>query len=338
MITLQKFKKQLPKFRRRNVSLVFCLDPTLTFVRAETDDNDGESENRPITSFRRDELLEIGRSCDWRILRRLGRVLTRLTFIESEAAMPAHIAKTAETEVPRIPMALASPEYGQRFWNILLHIVVPGTMLSARPAALVAALAIRLGIEPLIPAAEKAMMFWRNKWNDIEIPETWNVNCLSLVLDADTAYRNKYRGDEDDKAAVGLLRKDVRALFERLVDYKMLELNLRTTLTAQIGWTPNQITMPIGPVVTCRACEYPRSVTIMGPDTVCGMCLCEYESPEHAEKSKSTRVSKSDNETSKAVWYECISQSCRAQYVVYNVDQLNVRPKCHYCRQQGSLL
>ena len=314
-----------------------CLDPTLTFVRPETDDNEAESENRPITSFRRDELLEIGRSCDWRILRRLGRVLTRLTFIGSEEAMPAHIAKTAETDVPRIPMTLASPEYGQRFWNILLHIVVPGTMLSARPAALVAALAIRLGIEPLIPAAEKAMMFWRNKWNDIEIPETWNVNCLSLVLDADTAYRNKYRGDEDDKSAVGLLRKDVRALFERLVDYKMLELNLRTTLTAQIGWTPTQSTMPIGPVVICKACEYPRSVTIMGPDTVCGMCLCEYDSQEHEVKSKSTRVSKSDNETSKAVWYECITQSCRAQYVVYNVEQLNVRPNCHYCRQQGSL-
>ena len=314
-----------------------CLDPTLTFVRPETDDDEEDSENKPITSFRRDELLEIGRSCDWRILRRLGRVLTRLTFIESEEAMPAHIAKTAETDVPRIPMALASPEYDQRFWSILLHIVVPGTMLSVRPAALVAALAIRLGIEPLIPAAEEAMKLWGLKWNDIEVPETWNVNCLSLILDADKAYREKHRGNDNEEAAVGLLRRKDRALFERLVDYKMLELNLRTTLTARVGWTPNQSTLPIGPVVMCNACEYPRSVTIMGPENVCGMCLFEYESSEHAEKSKSTRVSKSDDETSNAVWYECATQTCRAQYVVYNVEQLNVRPKCHYCRQQGSV-
>ncbi len=55
-----------------------CLDPTLVFSR-EIEDNEDESEDRPITSFKRDELLEIGRSCDYRILRRLGRVLTRRT-------------------------------------------------------------------------------------------------------------------------------------------------------------------------------------------------------------------------------------------------------------------
>jgi hypothetical protein len=313
-----------------------CLDPTLTFVRAGTDGED-DSENKPITAFRRDELLEIGRSCDWRILRRLGRVLTRLTFIDSEDAMPAHIAKTSETEVPRIPMALASQEYGRRFWNILLHIVVPGTMLSARPAALVAALAIRLGVEPFIPAAEKAMLFWKKKWNDIEVPETWNVNCLSLILDADKMYRNKHRGSQDAEAAEGLLLAGDRALFERLVDYKMLELNLRTTLTAEVGWTPSRNTLILGPVVMCKVCEYPRSVTIMAQDNVCGMCLCEYETAESAEKAKSNRVSKSDTESSKAVWYECSMQTCRAQYVVYNVEHLNVRPKCHYCRQQGDL-
>ncbi|KAL4915401.1 hypothetical protein BDW62DRAFT_212749 [Aspergillus aurantiobrunneus] len=59
------------------------------------------------------ELLEISRSCDPRILGRLGRVLTRLTH---------------------------------RFWKILLHTIVPGTQLMPRAAALLAALTIRLGI------------------------------------------------------------------------------------------------------------------------------------------------------------------------------------------------
>jgi hypothetical protein len=51
------------------------LDPTL---RHGSRDDDG----RAITDFRRDELLEIGRSCDYRILRRLGKILTELTYVE----------------------------------------------------------------------------------------------------------------------------------------------------------------------------------------------------------------------------------------------------------------
>lgn len=35
-----------------------------------------------ISDFTRDELLEIGRSCDYRILRRLGKVLTQLSYVE----------------------------------------------------------------------------------------------------------------------------------------------------------------------------------------------------------------------------------------------------------------
>lgn len=51
------------------------LDPTL---RHGSRDEDG----RVMTEFRRDELLEIGRSCDYRVLRRLGKVLTELTYVE----------------------------------------------------------------------------------------------------------------------------------------------------------------------------------------------------------------------------------------------------------------
>ena len=58
-------------------------------------------------------------------------------------------------------------------------------MLSASPAALLAALSLRLGVQPLTEAAEREMLIWRNRWNDIEVPENWDVSCLSLLLDAD---------------------------------------------------------------------------------------------------------------------------------------------------------
>lgn len=332
-----------------------CLDPTLTFTLA-TDGTDDEDEvNKPITDFRRDELLEIGRSCDYRILRRLGRLLTRLTFINSAEEMPAHIAAASQTDYPKIPLALASPNYKRKFWRILLHIVVPGTMLGARPAALLAALSIRLGVTPLLPAADQEMLLWKEKWNNIEVPETWNVSCISLLLDADEAYKKRTVDVSDERPAKricikgllitssktktsnnteskSLLKETDRTLFSRLVSYKMLELNLDTTLTARIGWTPEKTSVPIGPTIVCKSCDYPRSVTLMGEDRMCGLCLVTTFEPGEREVAVSTRVNKSDNKDTLATWVECNLRTCRAHYVVYNLDRLNVKAKCHYCR------
>ncbi|CAM6094045.1 unnamed protein product [Calypogeia fissa] len=64
------------------------LDPTLEFFNS-TSDQDPDS--RPITSFTCDELLELGRSCDYKILRCLGRVLTHLSFANTAEDLPSHI-------------------------------------------------------------------------------------------------------------------------------------------------------------------------------------------------------------------------------------------------------
>lgn len=309
-----------------------CLDPTLAFGATTVDGPEEENDNRLITSFRRDELLEIGRSCHYKVLRRLGRVLTRLTYINSIDEMPAHIAAAPETEIPRIPLSLATAEHKRKFWKILLHIVVPGTMLSARPAALLAALSIRLGVRPLLPAAYEEMSLWRRRWNDPDIPETWNVDCLSLLLDADEASRKRAGADEESTLQTVLLPQD-RALFELLVSYKMLELNLSTTLTATVGWTPQKTRVPLGPTVVCKSCEYPRSVTIMGENGTCGCCLFKgWESEEKHSEIIRKHVTKDDTESTPATWVECCVRTCRAQYVVYCPEMLNVSPKCHYCR------
>jgi len=344
-----------------------CLDPTLNF----THETDEDEEDKPITSFRRDELLEIGRSCDYRILRRLGQVLTQLTYINSAEEMPAHIAAASETETPRIPMALASKEFKRKFWKILLHIVVPGTMLAARPAALLAALGIRLGVKPLQEAADQEMLLWRDRWNNLEIPETWNTSCLSLLLDADAAYRKRQAEQRDtvstnmkdderpskrqcaglltppkvtesNKQEQALLKASDRALFDCLVSYKLLEMNLGTGLTARLGWTPEKTSVPMGPTAVCRSCEFPRSVTIMGPDGKCGLCIGDEEvaadknaSAEERKAAKdgvTARVTKEDDSNTPLAWVECNIKTCRAQYVVYRPEALNVKPKCYYCR------
>jgi predicted nucleic-acid-binding Zn-ribbon protein len=43
-------------------------------------------------------------------------------------------------------------------------------------------------------------------------------------------------------------------------------------------------------------------------------------------------ASKDDNEETLATWVECNRRACRAHYIVYLTESLNVKPKCHYCR------
>ncbi|KAL2187690.1 hypothetical protein L209DRAFT_742940 [Thermothelomyces heterothallicus CBS 203.75] len=128
----------------------------------------------------------------------------------------------------------------------------------------------------------------------LDIPETWNVNCLSLLLEADQKFRLAVVEGHPGAGSKALLTEEDRELFDVLVSYKLLEMNVDMELMAEVGWTPEKNKAPLGPVMTCQICQFPRSVTVMADNHVCG-----------------------------------------PNYVVYNPPRLHVRPKCHYCRQEG---
>ena len=314
------------------------LDPTLNFNAAQT--NDGNEDGEPgteVSTLTREELLEIGRSCDYRVLKRLGRILARLTCVTSDADLPAHIKGASEDAVPRIPIALAGKKYERKFWKILLHTIVPGTMLAPRPAALLAALSLRMGIRPLQEVADAELFQYGDKWNTLDFPETWNSNCLALVLDADKDFETRVNDGITDRPLLraSMLSKEDRALFRTLVDYEMLEMNLGTSLKASVGWRPKKSKAPLGPLVTCRVCHFPRSVTIMGKNNICGLCdedVCTCTSTEAHNAAMNGNVSSTDDEATASTWVECSMTDCRAQYVIYNPELLCIRPKCHYCR------
>ncbi|KAL4993283.1 hypothetical protein BDV10DRAFT_190118 [Aspergillus recurvatus] len=298
------------------------LDPTMNFAG---DSADGESTG----SLSRVELLEISRSCDPQILRRLGRVLTRLTYVEDFMDVPEHITKSNAHHVRVIPLALAAAKYDHQFWKVMLHTIASGARLTAGAAAVLAALTIRMGVTCLADAAESEMLRYKDSWNNVEVPETWAISRLRLLLEADRAYQKSRSGPEKSS---GLLKKSDVVLFERLVAFKTLERNLDTPLTARVPWTPESSVYAVGPLVTCQLCQYPRSVTVIGPDVRCGVCLgLDPLKPDTARVT--IGASRDTTSMSDATWVECSMPSCRAQYVVYNVEALRVRPKCHYCRQ-----
>lgn len=205
-------------------------------------------------------------------------------------------------------------------------------MLSTRPAMVLAALAIRIGIEPLFAPASTALTFWRDKWNNLETPETWTIGCLGLLLDADNEHwKMTSHSRTSAKGSPGLLFHTDRALFTQLIAHKLAEVNFRTTLVADLSWTPEKTQLPIGHVVTCRRCKHPRSVTVMAPKSggQCGLCVAsDYRDAAHKERMMKSNITDSGN----LAWVECSAHTCRAQYVCYNPEDLKVRPKCFYCR------
>ncbi|KAJ6178827.1 hypothetical protein N7519_009288 [Penicillium mononematosum] len=310
------------------------LDPTLDFSH-KRHDYAYDGANRPVSYMTRSEFLQIGRSCNPGVLRQFGAILTRLTVVASAREMPDHISSTDADHVAKIPLVLIKEKYNRQFWKVLLHTIEPGTKLPARSAALLAALSLRMGIVPLMKVAEQEMLAFKDKWNDPSIPQTWTLGCLTLLIDADEAHQKQQDMSLTDNRSRILHPTDI-TLFDRLITFKRLEQHTDAQLQARVTRIADKTIAPVGPLVTCRECQYPRSVTMMGANGKCGLCLGSYEEQKH--KYINRGVSVYTDATSKAIWVECSSRSCRAQYVVYHPDGLRMsRPaKCYYCRSQGS--
>ncbi|KAF3023313.1 hypothetical protein E8E15_006833 [Penicillium rubens] len=304
------------------------LDPTLDFSH-KWHDYAHDGTNRPVSHMTRSELLQIGRSCNPGVLRRFGAILTRMTVISSAREIPDHISSADPDPVVKIPLVLIKEKYNRQFWKVLLHTVEPGTKLPARSAALLAALSLRMGIVPLMKVAEQEMLAFKDKWNDPSIPQTWTLGCLTLLIGSDEAHQKQQEMSLTDNRS-RILHPTDRTLFDRLVTFKRLEQRTCVQLRARVRRIADKTIAPVGPLVTCRECQYPQSVTLMGSNGKCGLCLDSYVDKE--------RKNMYTDATSTAIWVECSSRSCRAQYVVHNPNGLRMsRPaKCYYCRSQGS--
>ncbi|KAG8423406.1 hypothetical protein J3458_000307 [Metarhizium acridum] len=131
----------------------------------------------------------------------------------------------------------------------------------------------------------------------------------------------------------------------RLERSELLERYLENPVEAKVNWHPDKSQAAVGPLVTCRECKFPRSVTVMGEKGVCGMCCapsadcccvaCTRPEGIDAEERLCANVTREDTEASRVPLVECAVRDCRAQYVMYNPARLRVWAKCFYCRHAG---
>ncbi|KLO12331.1 hypothetical protein SCHPADRAFT_829706 [Schizopora paradoxa] len=252
----------------------------------------------------RRELLEVSKSCYSGVLKNLVSIFTHLKLADE--------TETLAPEQRSIPLSLSARD----FFRILPHLVVPGTLFPVRAGFITAILALVTGVPFLREPATKLLENAKGKWLDLEIPENVSFECARFLLSApkDVAI--------DDRE---------RELYSAMRRYQLLQLNLRSPINTELPWTPEK-TREVGDFkVLCSVCNIKRSVTIMGHERhgVCGLCLVN-DNAEGAVEGKPC-AGASEEET---CWVECSSHSCRAQYVVENVGDLKVRPKCHFCRNQ----
>ncbi|MCJ1332242.1 hypothetical protein MMC10_008934 [Thelotrema lepadinum] len=327
---LEKILRSIPEKDRFPCAFLDPAPLSWNFLTDERPMEDGIADIGPY----RHHLSDLERSCDHYALKRAGRSLEYLKYVISKEVLAAY---SVDSDYFCIPLALASPKYGGIFWRILPHIFAPGTMFEPRLAALLAALSIRVGIPFLRRIAVEELQ--KHTWNNLDDPEMWSTGYLALLLEVDESFKTRIRngsvGCEINK--VDILTGEERRLFKALVDYKMLEKNLNIPLTLQIAWHPEKTKYPLGPNITCKICHFPRSVTIMAKNGICGLCdkdACTCPSQKIHESQNRNNVTKGDGYYTKATWVECSLIDCRAQYVTYNPER-PFKPRCHYCRVAG---
>ncbi|KAG8829344.1 hypothetical protein FRC17_006734 [Serendipita sp. 399] len=250
----------------------------------------------------RAELLEVARSLYPGVLKKLASILTHLKIVEDDV--------TLLPNQRYLPLSLKPFD----LFRVLPHLVVPGTMFSGRAAALFAALAMRVGVPFLDKPARALLGQQKGTWLDLEVPENLSYECAKLLTSIPT-----------DVA----LTADECQVYQGMRRYRLIELNLKSSLTASIPWTPDK-TGDIGDYqLACKLCSKKRSVTIMADDGVCGLCAYDRERlsaiSRHVKGAKDLPPADDDGvevSEEKAKWVECSVPTCRAQYVVLSPGQL----------------
>jgi hypothetical protein len=208
----------------------------------------------------------------------------------------------------RIPTDL--PDH--KLFAVLLHLMHPGTLVSARSAALVAVYALASGNQVLAPRAEHwlASAHMRGSWTGAHdrdaFPEVVSVQFMHIV-----------------RRVWHLLTAAEMEFFDRL--WYVWRLSGTELVCVSI-----QTCMPIAGKpeirpdhrITCCQCQKsrPLSLTMTGTCVFCADSI-DAEVPECAAGGKSHMV-------------QCRVRTCLAFYAVERPLKLLCEPRCHYCRNR----
>lgn len=236
------------------------------------------------------------------VLKKVQSLLARL-FVVTTGVLPVRDEN--------IPMYLPLAMNDKDLLGALSHLISPGLLLSLRPTAMIAILAYLSNNPVLRPRAERFLTAWRGKWIPAvekaeEYPEILNAEFVRLVV----------RVPE-------FLTEQEHSLYSHLNLINRVRRAATYRLHVKIGFTPSMEKLTPDKKMLCSSCGHRRSFTLM-KDGICGLCLCNPEAAKEAAEPKC------DEDCSHMV--EC--RTCQALYAVVRIQDMNVEPKCHYCRNK----
>uniref|UniRef100_A0A6G6AAA4 VWFa domain-containing protein n=1 Tax=Borely moumouvirus TaxID=2712067 RepID=A0A6G6AAA4_9VIRU len=251
------------------------------------------------------EVLELSRSCNAKVLSTIVDMLSSLRVIEKEEDLPKMSdeidSKGRPMPIKYIPLSLSN----RYLFSVLPHLMAPGSNFSMRPSVILATVAYLTNNVILKDRAAQHLEYLKGKWIDQSLPENYTGGFINLMLRVPEFLTD--------------IEKNFFIFYQRVFGFLI---NGATELSVESPITPFKKVCH-DYKIKCDHCNHHRSFTLTTLDSEgehkCGLCHSppEYMAPESQDVNHS-------------IYLEC--KSCQSHYALINVHLMNVSPKCYGCR------
>jgi hypothetical protein len=208
--------------------------------------------------------------------------------------------------MPEVFIPLAVPI--SLLFEVLSHLMCPGVMVNFKSAIVLALVTLDSNNAILSGKALEYLVENKGKWFDITDSEWHLLGFIKMVF--------RLHGKYGDILTIEEYNYLLPFLKIGLLKQNNPEINCIVPLRLSSGLK----CVNTDHKVKCKLCDQFRSITVM-TNNGCGLCLSYV--PE-------VLVELEDHDDSHSYLFDCIT--CGSRYAVRNTDNLNTKPKCHYCR------
>ncbi|AGC01590.1 vWFA domain-containing protein [Acanthamoeba polyphaga moumouvirus] len=252
------------------------------------------------------EILELSRSCNAKVLSNIVDMLSSLRLVEKEEDLPK-MSDEMDNKGRPMPIKYVPLSLPNRYlFSVLPHLMAPGSNFSMRPSLILATIAYLTNNVILKDRAVQHLEYHKGKWIDQSLPENYTGGFINLML----------RVPE----FIAESETDFFRFYQKVFGFII---NGSTELSVELPITPFKKVCH-DYKIKCDYCNHHRSFTLTTLDSEgkrkCGLChsSSEYMAPESQDENHS-------------IYLEC--KSCQAHYALINVHLMNVSPKCYGCRR-----
>jgi len=228
-------------------------------------------------------------------LRMLGNLISSVTLVDKKPKTMPEVF---------VPVGVSDAD----LFSLLSHLMCPGVRIDFRPSIVVALVALNCNNAYLANRALSFLRESRGKWFGKDESEWHLFGIIKLILKLEAQHG-------------GIITQDEMAYMLPLFRISAIKYNnCEMDCKRKFRLLPEHGKRYHDHKVECMKCEQYRSASVMTPKG-CGLCL-SYTPVELATLT--------DPDKTHSYLFNCTV--CDSQYAVRNLDGLNTKPKCHFCR------